>query len=251
MPALYALSAFVMTLAGGAFAFRYRRFLLYIMAFSAGLLIGVAFLDLVPELANFGRVHDINLRSLMIVSLCGFVAIFLLEKLTIIHGEKQHDAPGHHHNVGLAGALGLSFHSFLDGLAIGVGFKAGSSTGFVVLMAVVAHDFADGLNTVTFMVATRNSKWRTFALLGVDAIAPVLGALAAGVLDLSPRLLAYQLSFFGGFLLYLGASDLLPHVHEKPRFALIASPLAGLVCAAAVVNLDRKSTRLNSSHLGI
>ena len=55
----------------------------------------------------------------MLTLIMGFLAIFLLEKLTIIHGEKQHDAPGHHHNVGLVGAIGLSFHSFLDGLAIG------------------------------------------------------------------------------------------------------------------------------------
>ena len=52
MSAVYALSAFLMTLAGGLFAFRYRRSLLYIMAFSAGLLIGVAFLDLIPEIVE-------------------------------------------------------------------------------------------------------------------------------------------------------------------------------------------------------
>src|SRR5438045_3035260 len=231
MPALYALSAFVMTLAGGAFAFRYRRFLLYIMAFSAGLLIGVAFLDLVPELANFGRVHDINLRSLMIVSLCGFVAIFLLEKLTIIHGEKQHDAPGHHHHVGVAGALGLSFHSFLDGLAIGVGFQAGSHTGWIVLLAVVAHDFADGLNTVTFMLATRNSTWRTATLLLLDAVAPILGAIVATIISIDTRVIGFQLAFFAGFLLYLGASDLLPNVHQRPSRALVASTIAGLITA--------------------
>ncbi len=50
-------------------------------------------------------------------------------------------------------------------------------------------------------------------------------------------MIAFQLSFFAGFLLYLGASDLLPHVHERPKATLIASTLAGLVCAAGVVSL--------------
>ncbi|MEO8034405.1 MAG: ZIP family metal transporter [Acidobacteriota bacterium] len=235
MSALYALSAFLMTLAGGAFAFRYQKYLLYIMAFSAGLLIGVAFLDLIPEVVVLAAHEGIDFRRLMVALLGGFLAIFLLEKLTIIHSEKQHDAPGHRHNVGLVGAIGLSFHSFLDGLAIGVAFKAGTQTGLVVLLAVVAHDFADGLNTVTFMLATRNSRWRTGMLLAIDALAPVAGALLAGQLNIDPHMIAYQLAFFAGFLLYLGASDLLPHVHEKPKAALVTSTLGGLACAGLLV----------------
>lgn len=235
MSAFYALAAFLMTLAGGAFAWRYQRYLNAIMAFSAGLLIGVVFLDLMPEISALASTSGLELRSLMLAVLGGFVGIFLLEKLTIIHGEKTHDAPGHHHHVGTAGAIGLSFHSFLDGLAIGVGFQAGTEVGLVVLMAVLAHDFADGLNTVTFMLAGHHSRWKTITLLIVDAAAPVAGALVANVIDIDPRMLAFQLSFFAGFLLYLGASDLLPHVHERPRFKLIASTLLGLVTAALVV----------------
>lgn len=235
MNALWALLAFVMTLAGGAFAFRHQKYLHAIMAFSSGLLIGVVFLDLVPEIFEIASRRALEPRSLTLTLLGGFVAIFLLEKLTIIHSEKTHGAPGHHHAVGVVGAMGLSFHSFLDGLAIGVGFQAGNEVGFVVLFAVLAHDFADGLNTVTFMLATRNSRWRTIALLVVDALAPVAGALLANVLRIDPTLLAYQLAFFAGFLLYLGASDLLPQVHEKPRFTLIFSTLAGLAVAGLVV----------------
>lgn len=224
-----------MTLAGGAFAFRYQRYLLYIMAFSSGLVIGVAFLDLIPEVTEAAFREGIGIRALMVTMVVGFLAIFLLEKLTIIHSEKQHDAPGHHHNVGLVGALGLSFHSFLDGLAIGVGFEAGPKTGFVVLLAVVAHDFADGLNTVTFMLATKNNAFRTGLLLVIDALAPVAGALVAGMFRLDPHLVAFQLAFFAGFLLYLGASDLLPQVHQQTRAGLIVSTVCGLLTAGLIV----------------
>ena len=235
MSAVWALFAFGMTLAGGAFAFRYQRYLHAIMAFSAGLLIGVVFLHLVPEIGELAHVAGVDFRTLMAVMMGGFLAIFLLEKLTIIHSEKGHDAPGHHHHVGLAGAIGLSFHSFLDGLAIGVGFQAGTEVGVVVLIAVVAHDFADGLNTVTFMLATRNSRWRTISLLLIDAAAPVAGALLANVWKIEPHILAIQLAFMAGFLLYLGASDLLPHVHERPRGSLIVSTVFGMAVAGMIV----------------
>lgn len=237
MSAVYALSAFIMTLAGGAFALRYRKYLLYIMAFSAGLLIGVAFLDLMPEVVELAHREGIDVRRLMITVIAGFVGIFLLEKLTIIHSEKQHDEPGHQHNVGVVGAIGLSFHSFLDGLAIGVAFKASPQIGLVVLLAVVAHDFADGLNTVTFMLASDNNIARTTALLAVDALAPVAGALLSNVINISPYMVAHQLAFFAGFLLYLGASDLLQRVHHRPRFALMFFTFVGLVTASAVVYL--------------
>src|ERR1043166_5049687 len=81
MSAVWALSAFLMTLAGGAFAFRYRRFLLYIMAFSSGLVIGVAFLDLLPEVAEAATREHLPIRALMVTVVVGFVAIFLMEKL--------------------------------------------------------------------------------------------------------------------------------------------------------------------------
>lgn len=242
MSALWALAAFVMTLAGGAFAFRYQRYLLYIMAFSAGLLVGVVFLDVLPEVAEASFASSINIRALMGAVIGGFVGIFLLEKLTIIHSEKQHDAPGHHHHVGLVGAIGLSFHSYLDGLAIGTGFQASEKIGFLVLLAVVAHDFADGLNTVTFMLATANNRWRTMTLLAVNALAPVAGALTTNLVHFSPHVIAFQLAFFAGFLLYLGASDLLPHVHERPKATLILSTMLGLLCAAGLVALLRLSS---------
>src|SRR5438876_12018095 len=99
MSALWALAAFVMTLAGGAFAFRYQRYLLYIMAFSLGLVIGVAFLDLIPEVTEAAFHEGIPIRALMVTVVIGFLALVVPEKLTIIHSEKPHDAPGHHHRV--------------------------------------------------------------------------------------------------------------------------------------------------------
>ncbi|HUJ14521.1 MAG TPA: hypothetical protein VL284_12110 [Thermoanaerobaculia bacterium] len=68
-----------------------------------------------PEVAEAAFRENLHIRGLMLTVVVGFVAIFLLEKLTIIHSEKQHDAPGHHHHVGPVGAIGLSFHSFSTG----------------------------------------------------------------------------------------------------------------------------------------
>jgi ZIP family zinc transporter len=121
----------------------------------------------------------------------------------------------HHPNVGVASALALSGHSFLDGVGIGLGFQAGTTVGIAVAIAVIAHDFTDGLNTVNLMLMNRNRSRRALLLLAVDAIAPVLGVLSTRLFHVSDAGLVLYLGFFAGFLLYIGASEILPEAHSK------------------------------------
>lgn len=128
------------------------------------------------------------------------------------------------------GAAELSAHSFVDGFAIGLGFQAGVHVGVIITVAVVSHDFADGINTVTVMVNSGNSAKSSLRMLLLDAIAPVLGAACALVIAVPERTLIYILPFFAGGFLYLGASDLLPEAHESnpPAVSLVLS-LAGFL----------------------
>src|SRR3954464_11790098 len=69
----------------------------------------------------------------------------------------------------------LSLHSFLDGVGIGLAFKVSTAVGVVVAAAVLAHDFSDGINTVTMILKNRGRSWRAARWLLLDAVAPVLG----------------------------------------------------------------------------
>lgn len=85
----------------------------------------------------------------------------------------------------------------------------------MIATAVIAHDFSDGLNTVALMLSHKNTSRKTFALLLVDASAPVAGVLSTYAFQIPPTWLVLYLGFFAGFLLYIGASDLLPEAHSK------------------------------------
>jgi ZIP family zinc transporter len=52
-------------------------------------------------------------------------------------------------------------------------------------------------------------------MLLIDALAPVLGAASTLLFTLPNRWLVLYLGFFAGFLLYIGASDILPQAHSK------------------------------------
>ena len=77
-------------------------------------------------------------------------------------------------------------------------FQAGTGIGLTVALAVIAHDFADGLNTVTLMMVNHNSRRRSVALLAADALAPVIGAASTLLFTVPDGTLRLYLGFFAG-----------------------------------------------------
>ena len=120
-----------------------------------------------------------------------------------------------HPDIGVASALALAGHSFMDGVGIGLGFQVSPAIGILVAIAVISHDFTDGMNTVSLMLNNKNSDKKSKIFLLLDAITPVLGAASTLFFKVSPHFLVLYLGFFAGFLLYIGASDILPEAHSK------------------------------------
>ena len=70
------------------------------------------------------------------------------------------------------GALTLALHSFLDGLGICLAFKVSPTIGWVVAVAVLAHDFSDGINTVNMILKGGEGKRAAMSWLILDSLAP-------------------------------------------------------------------------------
>jgi ZIP family zinc transporter len=215
LPILLSAGTFCSTLLGGVAGLKNRDRLHRLLGLTAGVVIGVVAFDLLPEI--FKSVgHGVTDREAMVALVVGFLAFHVVEKSILIHHSQEHEYEVHHHpQVGIASALALSGHSFLDGLGIGLGFQAGNAVGITVAIAVIAHDFADGLNTVTLMMVNHNNRRRAFLMLLLDAFAPVVGAIVGTLVHISDTGLTLYLGFFAGFLLYIGASEILPEAHSK------------------------------------
>lgn len=191
---------------------RLHRFLGY----TAGVLLGVVAFDLLPEIFNLLNVQHRGATGPMVALVAGFLLFHIIEKSILIHHTNEAEYEVHHHpHVGVASALALCGHSFLDGVGIGIGFQAGTSVGIAVAIAVIAHDFTDGLNTVNLLLLNKNRSRKAFMFLLLDAVAPVLGVLSTFLFTVSDAGLTIYLGFFAGFLLYIGASEILPEAHSK------------------------------------
>ena len=212
-PLLFGLAASLSTSIGGWVALRFKDRLHLILSFSAGAVIGVAFFDLLPEaLALSGADYDVS--TILTVTAAGFVAYLLLNSWLLVHSHDDEHCENPHHKAGKLGAGSLSLHSLLDGVAIGLAFKASPEVGLIVAMAVLVHDFSDGINTVGFILKNKGEHKEAVRWLTLDALAPLLGIILTFFISVPDSVLGLILAVFAGFFLYIGASDLLPESHH-------------------------------------
>lgn len=239
LPIILSLCTFGSTLLGGVVGLKSKDHLHRLLGYTAGVLLGVVAFDLLPEIFKSLQALHGNAVYPMLALVGGFLLFHIIEKSILIHHSQEHDYEVHHHpDVGVASALALCGHSFLDGVGIGLGFQAGEAVGIAVAIAVIAHDFTDGLNTVNLMLINRNRSRRAIIFLLLDALAPVLGAASTLLFHISDATLVLYLGFFAGFLLYIGASEILPEAHSKhSSYGTIGLTLLGAAFIFVVTRL--------------
>jgi ZIP family zinc transporter len=239
LPVVLSFATFLSTFAGGLVGLKNKDRLHRFLGFTAGVLLGVVAFDLLPEIFELVNAQNIDPIWPMTALVCGFLTFHIIEKSILIHHSNESEYEVHHHpHVGVASAIALIGHSFLDGAAIGLGFQADNSIGIAVAIAVIAHDFSDGLNTVNLMLLNKNRTRKTFIFLIADALAPVIGALSTMLFSISDASLTVYLGFFAGFLLYIGASEILPEAHSRhSSYRTIAMTVLGAVFIFAITRL--------------
>jgi ZIP family zinc transporter len=235
---LLALGTFFSTSAGGLFALRYRDRLHLLLGLSAGVILSVVAFDVLPEIDRLAHQTGTGFQVPMLALAVGFLAFHVVEKVLLLHAAHEHEYGLHTHPaVGKASALALAGHSLTDGIAIGLGFQVDSTVGIAVALAIIAHDFADGLNTVSLLLTHRNRRGTALKFLLLDAITPLLGAALTLLVHVPPTGLLVYLGVFAGFLLYIGASDVLPEAHaDHPSAATLGLTVLGAAAMYGVLH---------------
>jgi ZIP family zinc transporter len=213
---LLTVAASAAALIGGYTAIKSQKWLNIALALTSGLVLGLVTFDLLPEIFELAQSQKLDPVWPMVAMTAGFLLFHLFEKLIPLHeaSEEQY-SPHRHPKLGVARAIALSGHSFLDGLSIGVAFQVSTAVGTAVAIAVIGHRFADGFDTTTFMLFHKNTLRHIKRWLAVVVLMPVAGGLASLTFSLSETTLAIYLGFFAGLILYISASNLLPQAHSE------------------------------------
>jgi zinc transporter ZupT len=216
---------FFSTISGGLIAMKLKDRFSAIMALAAGVLIAVALLDLLPDSLRRAQEVGVSIENIMYALAGGFVVLFALERYFGVQRVLENND---YKNVrrtqgGWFGSTEIAIHAFVEGVSIGLAFHVNFHVGIVVAIAIISHDFCDGMNTVMVMLNSNNSKNNSRLMLILVAIAPLLGVASTLLFTLPGQYLALLLPFLAGGFLYLGAFNCLSEAYEKnpPRVTLL------------------------------
>jgi zinc and cadmium transporter len=177
-----------------------------LIAFSAGFMISVALLELIPT--AFERQG----RYAALIVLIGYLLVYLTQHALVSHfhfGEETHAVTK---AVGWSALAGLMLHTLVDGVAISSGFSVSASVGLLVFLAVVLHKIPEGFAISSIFVAAGAGRGKAVLAAGVLGLATIVGVLLTELIE---PLAAHGLALSGGVALYVGASNLVPEFQGK------------------------------------
>jgi zinc and cadmium transporter len=218
----YALIAAAANIAGAAAVTSRQRWSLpaleTLIALSAGFMVSVAVLDLIPEaLAQHGR-------GGAVIILLGYLLVHLTQHTFAKHfhfGEEVHKVTK---LVSTSALVGLLLHTFVDGVAIASSFEASTGLGILVFVAVLLHKFPEGLAISSLFLAAGSSRGRALGAGTALGVATFVGAL---VTEYVQTLATYGLALAAGVALYVGASNLVPEFQRSTGWRLPISFFLG------------------------
>jgi zinc and cadmium transporter len=194
-----------------------RQYLKYFLALGAGFMLAAAILEILPQSVELS-----GNRAYLLV-LIGYFVVHFFEHTLAPHfhfGEEthvEHFVPQH---AGISALLGLSIHTFFDGVAIASGFLVSPWLGGIIFLAIVLHKIPEGFTVASLMLASGQSR-RTALLASIWlGAATVAGVLLMGMLHSQVE---YALPVSAGVTLYVAATDLVPEVNREPdpRMAIL------------------------------
>ena len=220
------------TLVGGLLALRFSSRIVLVLGLTAGMVLGVAVFDLVPEAMELASGRS-SPRALVAWIAVGLGLYMLLDR--VLGRTDRLPARWRAH----LGPATLTLHSFLDGLGIGLAFQIDARAGWLVALAVLTHDVADGVNTVSLCLAAQ-AEGAARRWLMLNGAAPLIGVLVGLSIVIPAAMLAPLLAGFAGVFLYIGACELVPRSYAlDPRLRTTVASLAGMALMFAVTSVAR------------
>lgn len=194
------------------------RILLILVAFSAGALIGGAFLHLIPEAIENVGLEENSLLKIFLYLIFGFCIFFILEQFIRWH---HHHATQHPEIASFSYLILISdgIHNFIDGLIIAASFVVAFPMGVATALAVALHEIPQEIGDYGVLVYGGFKRIKALFLNFLSAISVIFGGIVGFLLsEKIGQSIVFLLPFAAGNFIYIAASDLIPEIKHKESF---------------------------------
>ncbi len=189
-----------------------KKILIYFLSFSAGAMLGDAFIHLLPEAAEeFGMTTKIGL---FIMAGIGFS--FLVEK--IIHWRHCHMpiTKQHIHPYAKMNLVGDFAHNIIDGIIIGASYLVSIPVGIATTIAVLIHEIPQEISDFGVLIHGGFSRKKALIYNFFTALSSLIGAGLALLLgNIIENSLMFFIPFTVGTFIYIAGADLIPELHKE------------------------------------
>ncbi len=209
------------------------KMLLYMVSFSAGAMMGGAFLHLLPEAVNESGVFS---SEMSLYVLLGIVSFFFIEKF--IHWRHCHipTSESHPHPFAYMNLFGDGVHNFIDGLIIGASYIVSIPLGIATTLAVLFHEIPQEIGDFGVLLHGGFTKNRALFMNFLTALTAVAGAATALVASMYMEgLTLFLVPFAAGNFLYIATSDLIPELKKEVGMRKSAGQLIFILLGIGVM----------------
>lgn len=209
-----------------------KKFLLFMVSFAAGAMLGDVFIHLLPELIESG---EFSLYSSLYI-LGGIVLFFVLEK--IIHWRHCHlsAAKDHVHPLAFMNLVGEAVHNFIDGVLIAGSYLLSIPVGIATTIAVLLHEIPQEMGDFGVLLHSGMKPKKALLLNFLIALTAVVGALIVLGIGLDQHEITSVIIpiTIGGFL-YIANADLIPELHKDVKVSNSIIQLFSFLVGVAVM----------------
>ncbi len=206
-----------------------EKLMFNMLAFAAGVMLAISFLDLIPE--------SIALSSVPVCAVGIIVGAFCMYLLDIILPHIHPELCQQEQGLNLKKTstyllVGIFLHNFPEGLAIAVGTVSDSRMTVVIAAAIAIHNIPEGMCTATPFYHVTGRRWKSFLVSASTAIPIVAGYFFATTLyqHISEAFIGFIVGGTAGLMIYISADELIPSSCWKiTNHSTIFSLIAGVI----------------------
>jgi len=214
------------------------RFMGFTLGFSAGVMISVSFIELLPA-----SIESVGFASAHLGFFLGMVSFFLIDFLVPHEYMGQHARPENEPanrlmRTGLLVALGIGIHNFPEGVATFAGALKDVHLGIAVAVAIAIHNIPEGLAVSVPIYVATGSRGKAFLWSFLSGVSEPVGAVFAALLllpFLTATVLGWVIAAVAGIMVCISLDELIP---AAKSFRTEHIPIAGVIAGMVVMTLS-------------